>query len=63
MGTAQVNRTYMGVKHLAKNKVKHKHINTLLPFKFNYIFWASLVAQMVKTLPANAGDLGSIPGF
>ena len=51
------------VKHLAKNKVKHKRINTLLPFKFNYIFWASLVAQMVKTLPANAGDLGSIPGF
>ena len=24
--------------------------------------WASLVAQMVKNLPANAGDLGSIPG-
>jgi len=23
---------------------------------------ASLVAQMVKNLPANAGDLGSIPG-
>ena len=25
--------------------------------------WASLVAQMVKNLPANAGDLGSIPGW
>ena len=24
--------------------------------------WASLVAQTVKNLPANAGDLGSIPG-
>ena len=24
--------------------------------------WASLVAQMIKNLPANAGDLGSIPG-
>ena len=24
--------------------------------------WASLVAQMVKNLPANAGDSGSIPG-
>ena len=24
--------------------------------------WASLVAQLVKNLPANAGDLGSIPG-
>ena len=24
--------------------------------------WASLVAQKVKNLPANAGDLGSIPG-
>ena len=23
--------------------------------------WASLVAQMVKNPPANAGDLGSIP--
>ena len=25
--------------------------------------WASLVAQTVKNLPANGGDLGSIPGF
>ena len=25
--------------------------------------WASLVAQTVKNLPANAGDLGLIPGF
>ena len=24
--------------------------------------WASLVTQMVKNLPANAGDTGSIPG-
>ena len=24
--------------------------------------WASLMAQMVKNLPANAGDPGSIPG-
>ena len=26
-------------------------------------FWASLVAQMVKNLPAMSGDLGSIPGL
>ena len=25
--------------------------------------WASLVAQMVKNLPGNAGHLGSIPGL
>ena len=25
--------------------------------------WASPVAQMVKNLPANAGDTGSIPGL
>ena len=25
--------------------------------------WASLVAQMVKNLPANAEDMGSIPGW
>ena len=25
--------------------------------------WASLMAQMVKNLPANAGDPGSIPGL
>ena len=25
--------------------------------------WASLVAQMVKNLHANAGDVGSIPGW
>ena len=25
--------------------------------------WASLVAQMVKNLPGNAGYLGSIPGL
>ena len=25
--------------------------------------WASLVAQMEKNLPANAGDLGSIPAL
>ena len=32
---------------------------------FGYKFgipWASLVAQTVKNLPVNAGDLGSIPG-
>ena len=26
------------------------------------VFWASLVAQTVKTLPRNVGDLGLIPG-
>ena len=30
-------------------------------FLNNAIIWASLVAQMVKSLPANAGDMGSIP--
>ena len=25
--------------------------------------WASLVAQMVKNLPANAEDMGSVPGL
>ena len=25
--------------------------------------WASLVAQLVKNLPANTGDLASIPGL
>ena len=29
---------------------------------FIYSCWASLVAQTVKNLPANAGDLDSIPG-
>jgi len=27
------------------------------------IFWASLVAQMVKESDCNVGDLGSIPGL
>ena len=26
-------------------------------------YWVSLVPQMVKNLPANVGDLGSIPGL
>ena len=30
--------------------------------QFNAIYGASLVAQLVKNLPANAGDLDSIPG-
>ena len=25
--------------------------------------WISLVAQLVKNLPCNAGDLGSVPGL
>jgi len=29
--------------------------------KVGYTILASLVAQMVKNLPANAGDTGSIP--
>ena len=29
---------------------------------FLLLFWASQGAQMVKNLPANAGDSGSIPG-
>ena len=31
--------------------------------KVGYTILASLVAQMVKNLPANAGDTGSIPGL
>ena len=27
------------------------------------LIWASLVAQIIKNLPANAGDPGSIPGL
>ena len=30
--------------------------------QFNIYIWASLVAQRLKCLPCNAGDLGSIPG-
>ena len=38
-------------------------LNVLL-FGYNYkLYGASLVAQMVKNLPANAGDAGSIPGL
>ena len=36
----------------------------LLLFGYNYkLYEASLVAQMVKNLPANAGDAGLIPGL
>ena len=28
-----------------------------------YVLWVSLVAQTIKNLPANAGDLDSIPGL
>ena len=30
---------------------------------FMIALWASLLAQLVKNLPANTGDLGSIPGL
>ena len=37
--------------------------NVLLCF-FKFLrFWTSLVAQIVKTPPANAGDAGSVPGL
>ena len=36
------------------------HIGVILSHQG--IFRAFLVAQMVKNLPANAGDVGSIPG-
>ena len=32
-------------------------------FVIYYLSWASLVAQLVKDPPGNAGDLGSIPGL
>jgi len=32
-------------------------------FIYHSLHRASLVAQMVKNLPANAGDTGSIPGL
>ena len=32
-------------------------------FSVSYSIWASLVAQRLKHLPCNAGDLGSIPGL
>ena len=31
--------------------------------KLSYTILATLVAQMIKNLPANAGDTGSIPGL
>ena len=34
-----------------------------LPLINKYGLWASLVAQLVKNLPANAGDTDSIPGL
>ena len=36
---------------------------TLTSSDFNLFYWASLVAQMVKNLPVNVGDLGLIPGL
>ena len=36
--------------------------NKLISFLKSLYFGVSLVAQIVKTSPANAGDLGSIPG-
>ena len=27
------------------------------------VYWASLVAQLLKNLPANEGDMGSVPGL
>ena len=35
---------------------------TMIIFDTLIFKWASLVAQMVKNLPANAGDVGSTPG-
>jgi len=32
-------------------------------FSILIAFWASLVAQLLKNPPCNAGDLGSIPGL
>ena len=32
-------------------------------FTFMVVFGASLMAQWVKNLPANAGDMGLIPGL
>ena len=47
-----------------KNKILINGLSNMIPF---YRYWASLVAQMVKNLPAmqeiHAGDLGSIPGL
>ena len=34
-----------------------------IPFLFNYLILANPGGSMVKNLPANAGDTGSIPGL
>ena len=41
---------------------KEKIMSSVLTVEFG-VSWASLVAQMVKNLACNAGDLGSIPGL
>ena len=42
----------------------HEHIHSHLKLYLAATWWASLVAQTVKQLPAcNEGDLGSIPGL
>ena len=51
------------VRVLQRNITKWKHTQVCM---FRYVFEdayvkASQVAQMVKNLPANVGDLGSIP--
>ena len=34
-----------------------------LLWRHHTVFWDSLVAQLVKNLPANAGHVGSVPGL
>ena len=41
---------------------KEKIMSSVLTVEFG-VSWASLLAQMVKNLACNAGDLGSIPGL
>ena len=52
----------IGVQKIKSSEKPFKRI--VLKFIFEKYSWASLVpsASMVKNLPANAGDIGSIPG-
>ena len=45
-----------------RTSFKEKITSSVLTVEFG-VSWASLVAQMVKNLACNAGDLGSIPGL
>ena len=63
---SKLNKTQVRKSGFSKEREPTVYLSIMYTYTYIYTntcMWTSLVAQLVKKPPANAGDMGSIPGL